>query len=66
METMSTKMYTALKSAGVSEEAQEGATALGMLEKEVIELKGKHTLTHWMVGFNLVISIMIVGFLMRM
>lgn len=64
---MNTKIYKALKSAGATDEdTREGATALGLLEKEIIELKGKHTLTHWMVGFNLVLSIMIVGFLMKM
>ena len=65
MESMSIKMYNALKSAGATEEnAQQGALVLGELEKEIINLKAGHRLTHWMVGINIMLSMAIIGFLL--
>ncbi len=55
---MSTKMYTALKSAGTPEEnAREGAAVLGELGKRITNLEYSHKLTHWMVGVNITISL---------
>lgn len=55
---MSTKMYTALKSAGAPEEnAREGAAVLGELDKRITNLEYSHKLTHWMVGINIAISL---------
>lgn len=55
---MSTKMYAALKSAGAPDEnAQEGASVLGELAKEIIQLKTGQRLIHWMVGVNITISL---------
>lgn len=65
METMSTQMYMALKNAGVSEKEAQGAdAALGELEKEVIGLKAGHTLTHWMVGINITLTMAVIAFLL--
>jgi len=58
MEIMSTNMYTALKSAGVSDEnAREGAAVLGELDKRITNLEHSHKLTHWMVGMNILITL---------
>jgi len=55
---MSTKMYAALKAAGAPEEnAQEGASVLGELDKRITNLEYSHKLTHWMVGINITISL---------
>ncbi len=58
MDTMiSTKMYTALKSAGAPEEnAREAAAVLGELDKRITNLEYSHKLTHWMVGVNIALT----------
>ena len=65
MDTMSTKMYTALKAAGAPEEnAREGASVLGELDNKITKLEYGHKLTHWMVGINITLNLAIIGFLL--
>jgi len=65
MDTMSTKMYTALKAAGTPEEnAREGASVLGELDNKITKLEYSHKLTHWMVGINITLNLAIIGFLL--
>ncbi|HIP38845.1 MAG TPA: hypothetical protein EYG88_05585 [Desulfocapsa sulfexigens] len=62
MDTMSTKMYTALKSAGAPEEnAKEGASVLGELHEEIIKLKSGQRLIQMMVSLNIVMTMAIIG-----
>ncbi len=62
MDTMSTKMYTALKSAGAPEEnAKEGASVLGELYEAIIKLKSGQRLIQWMVSFNIILSMAIIA-----
>jgi len=62
---MSTNMYTALKSAGAPEEnAREGAVVLGELNKRITSLEYSHKLTHWMVGVNIMLTLLVIGFLL--
>ena len=72
MDTMSTKMYTALKSAGAPDEnAKEGASVLGELktafngiEKKFIKLEAGQRLIQWMVSLNIMLTILVIGFLL--
>ena len=67
MDTMSTKMYTALKAAGTGtpeENAREGASVLGELDNKITKLEYSHKLTHWMVGINITLNLAIIGFLL--
>ncbi len=72
MEIMSTKMYTALKAAGAPEEnAREGASALGELktafngiEKKFIKLESGQRLIQWMVSLNIMLTMLVIGFLL--
>ena len=57
MDFVSTKMYSALKSAGAPDEnAQEGASVLSELDEEIIKLKSGQRLVRWMVIFNIIIT----------
>ncbi|GBE13570.1 hypothetical protein BMS3Bbin14_01067 [bacterium BMS3Bbin14] len=63
MDTMSTKMYTALKSAGAPEEnAKEGVPVLCELYKKFAKLEAGHRLTHGMVSLNIMLSMLVIGF----
>ena len=58
MDIVSTKIHTALKSAGATDEnARKGVAVLGELDKRITSLEHSHKLTHWMVGVNITISL---------
>ena len=62
MDTMSNKMYTALKSVGTPEEnAKEGASVLGELCEAIIKLKSGQRLIQGMVSFNILLSLAIIA-----
>lgn len=62
MATMIGEVYDALKGAGVPEDkARKAAEAMAMHEPRFSSIMADLTLLKWMVGFNLAISVAILG-----
>ena len=63
MQTMSTAMFEALQSAGVSDEkAKKASSVLGELHQEIVQLHAGQRTIKWMIG---VIIVLIVGSLFK-
>jgi hypothetical protein len=62
MATMVTEVCDALKDAGASEDkARAAAVAMAMHEPRFAVLDGRMTLLTWMVGFNLALTLAVLG-----
>jgi hypothetical protein len=62
MATMVTEVYDALRDAGVSEDkSRAAAVAMAMHEPRFALLDSKLTVLTWMVGFNLALTVAVLG-----
>ena len=64
MALMLAKLYTALREAGVDDmKAREAAEEVASFENRLANVEASLTILKWMVGFNLALTIAIVGML---
>ena len=64
MALMLAKLYTALREAGVDDvKAREAAEEVASFENRLANVEASLTILKWMVGFNLILTVAIVGML---